>query len=158
MSTLDYTFSRPTTLAFTDRFGASQTAPIDVLPSDFNPDGSFRGGKWTDDSAGSATGVYTYLGENTGTIEIKFELTTGQDLFFGDLYTLLPSGISTVRFTYTTTEQKLYLNGVLVDSATGSFTWDDFDDIIELGNISGLEAGNGIWFISTRLNINAEGA
>ena len=137
-----YTFTRATTLAFTDINGIAQTAPIDTPARDFSPGRVFRGAKWTTDSlAVGDFDLFDRVTDAQGTAEWTVEFTDPIAAFYvADIEPVaVVAGRRTFRFTWNGTLQELYIDGVLAGTGTGAIA---LDDIVELTGFSGIWWGN----------------
>jgi|GEM_PF-4151283 len=90
----------------------------------------------------SKTGVSALIGQTEGSIAIEFDAGSGFDLYVNSLEALGLTGIVRFCFVYTATTMKLFVNGVLVDSETGTYDWSSMDSI-ELGNFNNISQYNG---------------
>lgn len=86
------------------------------------------------------TGIGSLLPESGG-IQFTFDAEEDFDLVIGETSVNNLSGIVKIKYEYSSTEQKLYIDGVLVDTATGTY---DFSGMtfIELGHMAGLYYAN----------------
>ena len=73
-----------------------------------------------------------------GQVVFEWEQQETDTLNIGVLSTTVEAGVRRLKFIYTSTEQKLYIDGVLVDSATGTYDWSNMD-VIDLGNFEGFD-------------------
>jgi hypothetical protein len=86
----------------------------------------------------SVTGSTSLFGQTQGTILFDFETTEVVSLTLSDLI-FRSNGYSKVAFTYSSSEKKLYQNGLLMDSATGSFSYGTLDSLFLGSNLSGSD-------------------
>jgi hypothetical protein len=98
----------------------------------------------------SVTGSTSLFGQTQGTILFSFETTEIISLTLGDLIFRSNGGVSVpnlaqqnsltkVAYTYSSSEQKLYQNGLLIDSITGSFSYGTLDSLFLGSNLSGSD-------------------
>lgn len=139
-----FTFSRPTTTNVIDANGDTVVVAIDTPAFEFNPDGSYRGLKWTDDSEATNTDASDDLGQTEGRIIFEIE-SVGGELVIDEVSATLDQGISRIEFVYTQTTQTLFVNDVEVDSETGSYDWSSMDKI-EIGHDSGSDQPTGVYY------------
>jgi len=85
----------------------------------------------------SVTGSTSLFGQTQGTILFGFQTSVVTSLAIDGLNFYAPSGYSKVAFTYSSSEKKLYQDGLLVDSATGSFSYGTLDSLFLGSNLSG---------------------
>jgi hypothetical protein len=90
----------------------------------------------------SKTGASALIGQTEGSIAFEFDAGSGFDLYVNSLSATGLTGSVKGCFVYTTTAIKLFVNGALVDSETGTYDWSSMDNI-ELGNYNGVSQLNG---------------
>jgi hypothetical protein len=73
---------------------------------------------------------------NEGQVVLEWEQYESDTLHIGLVSGSVEPGVRKLKFIYTSTEQKLYIDDVLVDSITGNYDWSGMDKI-ELGNFNG---------------------
>ncbi len=135
MSALNLTFTRPTTLDFTDRNGDTQTAGVDTPALDFL-NGSFRGAKWSDDSVAFLEPATDVLSQGSGAIYFEWENPVEETVYLSDFEFTAIAGINKVRFEYSPTTIRLNVNGTQLDDISGTFDFTGLDRI-EVGNFDG---------------------
>jgi hypothetical protein len=77
------------------------------------------------------------FGQSEGSIFFEFQTQLVTSLSISGLNFYTPSENSKVVFTYSTTEKKLYQDGILVDSSTGSFSYGTLDTLFLGSDLSG---------------------
>ena len=75
---------------------------------------------------------------NEGQVVLEWEQYESDTLHIGLVSGSVEPGVRKLKFIYTSTEQKLYIDDVLVDSITGNYDWSGMDKI-ELGNFNGTD-------------------
>jgi hypothetical protein len=75
---------------------------------------------------------------NKGQVVLEWEQYESDTLHIGLVSGSVEPGVRKLKFIYTSTEQKLYIDDVLVDSITGNYDWSGMDKI-ELGNFNGSD-------------------
>lgn len=75
---------------------------------------------------------------NEGQVVLEWEQYESDTLHIGLVSGSVEPGVRKLKFIYTSTEQKLYIDDVLVDSITGNYDWSGMDKI-ELGNFNGSD-------------------
>jgi hypothetical protein len=77
------------------------------------------------------------FGQSGGSIFFEFKNAIPSSLNMSGLLLATSNGNSKVVFTYSTTEKKLYKDGILIDSSTGSFSYGTLDTLFLGSNLSG---------------------
>lgn len=80
------------------------------------------------------------LSSTSGSIQTTSNFPADYPLIVNGLQATV-TGIKTVRFEYTTSEIKLFVDNVLADSATGTYDWSGLDKI-DIGHYNGADQPN----------------
>jgi hypothetical protein len=140
-----FTFTRNSVAEAILQDGSTTNVAVDVPVINFR-DGQFAGyfagvaDAPREADVATISNVESKIGQTAGSVQITAEFPDDYPLVVSGLQATV-SGTKTIRFEYSTTEIKLFVDSVLVDSQVNTYDWTGMDEI-QLGHVDGGDQPN----------------